>query len=209
MKKNILIVCLSVLCLVLYWSCFEFDTDKTDSFDKEIKNKSTDSSVMELAILHRGELNYRFDIESLSLKLRDAVLSELNEDVVLEDIVIEDSLPQNPNWRAEAKVSVYNITKELGTTAWFYIEKQQTTTGDVVYFVKDGDNQPNFFCEQHNCKGNCIRRANYDERGNMTAAWCECTNDPDTRHFCKQASLQTSQNSNIFSVIWDVLKKIW
>ena len=166
---------------------------------------------LDLAYFTNGTTSYTFDMDNISEQLSAAILEHAGEEIIVENILVVDSMPFTKNWRPEVKISFFNVKEEEGVTAWYYINKEINDKGDTVRYYATGDggnnggNQPNFLCKQGKCKGTCHRHATY-EGNNMVDAWCECSGDSNPKHQCKQKSLEADKD--FFSMLWSIISSI-
>jgi len=187
--------------IAFFASCEKDETKKTSKSENEIIYKNADGKIC-LAYVEKDKMFYKFNMEEIAKKLESIFREEYNEHIILENMIILDSMPLNKNWKPELQISIFNVAMDEGATAWYYLDKEILDNGVVCYYLKSCggcNNQPNFICRQGNCKGVCIRKATYDENCNILSAWCECVGDTNEKHRCKQGNLDGSDSiSNKF-----------
>lgn len=173
----------------IFTSCNKEENEQSSGIENGITTKSSTSSEICLGYFANGVMTYNFNVDELSANIEPIFYETYNENIVLENMIILDSMPLNPNWKPELQATLFSITTEKGATGWYYITKNISDNGVVSYYLTEkqaGGNQPNFICSQGNCKGTCVRNAKYDDNSNITAAWCSCEGDSDTSHHCEQ-----------------------
>lgn len=173
----------------IFTSCNKEENKQSSGIENGITTKSSTSSEICLGYFANGVMTYNFNVDELSANIEPIFYETYNENIVLENMIILDSMPLNPNWKPELQATLFSITTEKGATGWYYITKNISDNGVVSYYLTEkqaGGNQPNFICSQGNCKGTCVRNAKYDDNNNITAAWCSCEGDSDTTHHCEQ-----------------------
>lgn len=199
MKKIfIMIASIAIFGIGTFVACEKDEANNSSKSKNEIVSKNADDRIC-LGYMEEDKMFYKFNIEEIAKKLETIFLEEYNEHIILENMLILDSMPLNKNWKPELQISIFNVAMDEGATAWYYLDKEILDNDVVCYYLKSCggcNNQPNFMCKQGNCKGTCVRKATYDDKCNILSAWCECVGDVNEKHHCKQANLDGNDSTS-------------
>ncbi len=196
-KSGLILSTIALVSTALFINC----NDTKEEIEYTNFEKATTASELVIAKCTRGSntISLLFDKDSVIAQVETEASRQLMTNVIIDDILIHDSIPNSLTSAAIMEVSCFLSAHGIGGKSAIILSKSQdSTTGDIIYKLSSNP-RISVTCESTNCaEGGC----SFVWNNNGIPIDCTaCGNDKGT---CKKTLSSTPGES-----IWERIVKIF